>query len=101
MAAHELTTNAVKYGSLSVPDGTVAIAWTIEKRGGDDWLVLQWVERNGPLVTAPDHRGFGMTLIERGFAHDVGGEAKIEFAATGVIATLSAPLSVKTQKEQS
>jgi two-component system CheB/CheR fusion protein len=110
MAVHELTTNAVKYGALSVPEGNVAITWTVEKAAGEkavgekaagekaadgDRLVFQWIERNGPAVTTPDHRGFGMTLIERGFAYDVGGEADVAFASEGVVATLRAPFPAK------
>ena len=39
------------------------------------WL-LDWTEQNGPPVTAPAKRGFGTTLIERGLAHDLSGEAR-------------------------
>jgi len=101
MAVHELTTNGVKYGALSVPEGCVDVSWTIEKIAELNWLVLKWVERNGPPVTPPEHRGFGMTLIERGFAHDVGGEATVEFTPKGVIATLRAPLSTKACRDGS
>jgi two-component system CheB/CheR fusion protein len=101
MAVHELTTNAVKYGALSVPEGNVGVTWNVEKSAEKDWLVLRWAERNGPPVTAPDHRGFGTTLIERGFAHDVGGDAKVDFAPEGVIATLRAPLFGNMPKETS
>ncbi len=31
MAVHELTTNAVKYGALSVPDGRLAVGWKTEE----------------------------------------------------------------------
>jgi two-component system CheB/CheR fusion protein len=99
MTVHELTTNAAKYGALSVPDGTVDIRWAVENSDDTDCLVLKWVERNGPPVTPPDHRGFGMTLIERGFAYDVGGDAKVDFAPEGVTATLRAPLGSTTPKE--
>lgn len=34
-----------------------------------------------------------MTLIERGFAHELSGEAVVEFLPAGVRATLRAPLS--------
>jgi two-component system, chemotaxis family, CheB/CheR fusion protein len=98
MAMHELTTNAVKYGALSVPDGTVEVSWGIDSTANPERLVLKWVERNGPPVVAPERRGFGMTLIERGFAHDVGGEVEVEFAAEGVVATLRAPLLGQTHK---
>jgi two-component system CheB/CheR fusion protein len=99
MAVHELTTNAVKYGALSVPEGNVHIDWTVEKAGDGSQLVFRWVERNGPAVTAPARRGFGMTLIERGFAYDVGGEAKVDFIPTGVVATLRAPMPSGQNKE--
>jgi two-component system CheB/CheR fusion protein len=101
MAVHELTTNAVKYGALSILEGNVDIDWTVEKAGDGDRLVFNWVERNGPAVTAPGHRGFGMTVIERGFAYDAGGEANVEFAPLGVVATLRAPFSDKQNKETS
>jgi two-component system CheB/CheR fusion protein len=96
MAVHELTTNAVKFGALSVADGKVDVDWTVR-----DLLELTWVERNGPPVARPSRRGFGMTLVERAFAHDVGGEAEIDFRPEGVVATLRAPLSEKQTKDTS
>ena len=92
MAIHELTTNAVKYGALSVPDGSVSIDWRIETEPDGDHLVLEWAERGGPPVVAPPRRGFGLTLIERGLRHDMGAEVKMEFAPDGVRARLRAPL---------
>jgi two-component system CheB/CheR fusion protein len=93
MAVHELTTNAVKHGSLSVPDGTVTVGWTIRPTDTGKQFFLQWIERNGPPVTAPEVRGFGLTLIERSFAHDVSGSVSMDFAPQGITATLCAPLS--------
>jgi two-component system CheB/CheR fusion protein len=98
MAVHELTTNAVKYGALSVPEGTVEVGWSIEHDGDAEHLVVQWIERNGPPVAAPGHRGFGTTLIERVFAHDVGGSARVDFAPEGITATLRAPLPGGTRE---
>jgi two-component sensor histidine kinase len=60
---HELATNAAKYGALSVPEGSVDFSWTVE----NDWLRMQWRERDGPQVEAPSRSGFGSRLIERGF----------------------------------
>jgi two-component system CheB/CheR fusion protein len=98
MAMHELTTNAVKYGALSVAEGNVEVSWSVDFTASPERLVLKWVERNGPPVVPPERRGFGMTLIERGFAHDVGGEVEVAFAAKGVDATLRAPLLGHTHK---
>ena len=94
MAIHELATNAVKYGALSVAEGDVAVTWTLERNqdANSQQLVLDWVEQNGPPVTAPAKRGFGMTLIERGLAHDLSGQAKVEFLPGGVRASVRAPL---------
>ena len=93
MAIHELTTNAVKYGALSVPQGTVNVVWRIEQPGGAAArLLLEWIESEGPPVSPPVRQGFGTTLIERGFAHELSGTAAIEFAPGGVRATLRAPL---------
>ena len=99
MAVHELTTNAVKFGALSVPEGQVDINWTLEGNADAHALVLNWVELKGPAVHPPERRGFGMTLIERAFAHDVGGEAEIKFLPEGVVATLRAPLIDKQRRD--
>jgi two-component sensor histidine kinase len=88
MAIHELVTNAVKYGALSVPGGSVAVAWSVrsEQRNGEAKrrLHLSWQERGGPPVAPPARRGFGSRLIERGLARELGGTARIDFAPEGV-----------------
>jgi two-component system CheB/CheR fusion protein len=90
LALHELATNAAKHGALSNADGKVDITWVVSESGQ---LTLQWVERDGPPVTPPVRRGFGLALIERVFAHDVGGESAVDFLPSGVHATLSGPVS--------
>lgn len=87
MALHELGTNAVKYGALSTPDGRVDIAWTID----DDSLHLDWRETGGPRVAAPERRGFGVKMMERALASDLGGRVKVDFAADGVRCAIVAP----------
>lgn len=57
---HELVTNAVKYGALSIPTGQLRIEWT---RTGNDLSVL-WHETGGPAVSEPARKGFGTNLIE-------------------------------------
>ncbi|HEX4260447.1 MAG TPA: CheR family methyltransferase, partial [Acetobacteraceae bacterium] len=96
MAIHELTTNAVKYGALSDAQGNVTVRWHVEQASDDDLLVLNWLESNGPAVAPPTHRGFGMTLIERGLKQDMSAQVEMEFAAEGVRATLRAPLQTRT-----
>lgn len=64
LVIHELITNALKHGSLSAPDGTVAIDWRVERSGNERELTLCWQERGGPAVEAPADAGFGLSLIE-------------------------------------
>jgi two-component system CheB/CheR fusion protein len=95
MAIHELTTNAVKHGALSVPEGMVQIAWRLEQTSGNAVLVLNWSESNGPPVSPPTRKGFGMTMIERGLRQDMSAEVTIAFEPEGVKATVRAPISME------
>lgn len=88
MALHELATNAVKYGSLVVEGGFVDLSWNLV---AGDILKLKWIERGGPSVEAPVRGGFGRRLIERGLAHELGGEARIRFDHDGVICEIDIP----------
>ena len=94
LAIHELATNAVKYGALSVPEGNVAVNWQIERAEDGEHLILEWVEGNGPPVVEPAMRGFGSRLIERALSHDMSAQARIEFLPGGVRAFVRAPLPV-------
>jgi len=93
MIIHELGTNAVKYGSLSVGSGSLEVAWSLEKRNGDQTgLVIDWSERGGPAVKRAGRRGFGPTWIEREVNHGLGGKAQIEFEEAGLRVNLRVPL---------
>jgi len=89
LAAHELATNAVKYGALSTPDGRVDVRWTID--GG--LLRLVWRETGGPTVKGPIQRGFGARLLEQGLAEEICGSVRIEFLPEGVVCTVEAQLA--------
>ncbi|MDF7774719.1 PAS domain S-box protein [Sphingomonas sp. AOB5] len=91
LAIHELATNAVKHGALSQPEGRVAIRWD-RSGGAKQRLKLVWTESGGPPVVAPTRRGFGTRMIERGLAAELGGTVKIDFAASGLVCTVDAPL---------
>ena len=92
LAIHELCTNAIKYGALSVPEGQVEMTWSIEGAGAGAHLVWTWVETGGPRVAKPVHRGFGSSLVERVLATDMEGSVKITFEPAGLKCTLDAPL---------
>ncbi|WP_165937748.1 PAS domain-containing protein [Methylobacterium segetis] len=94
LALHELATNAIKYGALSVEAGRVEISWAIDppidaatvERG----LRLSWTERDGPPVTAPLRRGFGSRLLQRGLAAELHGTVDLAFEPDGVVCRIEA-----------
>jgi PAS domain S-box-containing protein len=91
MGVHELATNAVKYGALSADKGRVEIDWRLDETVSPPQLRLEWRERGGPRVEEPKSRGFGARLLERGLAHELGGEVVIRFLPTGVRCDIRAP----------
>jgi len=93
LVLHELATNAVKHGSLSVEGGAVSLEWSNVRREGQDWLTLEWREIGGPAVQPPTRSGFGRTLLERVFAADVQGRARLEFRPDGLHCMLDIPYS--------
>ncbi|MFC6790725.1 hypothetical protein ACFQE0_14565 [Methylobacterium komagatae] len=87
-------TNAAKYGALSVPEGQVAVTWSLhEGEEGHQRLDLSWVERGGPPVAPPTRKGFGSRLIERQLPMEFDGSAVIAYAPTGVTCRLEIPLT--------
>jgi two-component sensor histidine kinase len=91
MALHELATNAVKYGAVSVDDGGVQITWQRDDDSGTPRVRLQWSERDGPSAREPDRRGFGHTVLVGIVAHDLGAEVHLTHAVSGVIWEMTAP----------
>ena len=79
LVLHELATNAVKYGALSVPHGTVTVQCSQDSEGTGD-LTLRWIESNGPAVTAPERQGFGSVMIEAGVMHQLGGKLRTDWS---------------------
>jgi PAS domain S-box-containing protein len=89
MAIHELCTNAVKYGALSVSTGRVEITWTL----GASMLSWTWREQSGPTVVPPVRTGFGSRLIAQFLAAQLNAHVKIDYKPSGVVCSISAPLS--------
>ncbi len=87
LALHELATNAGKYGALSTGKGRVHISW---KKDGDT-LAMSWAERDGPLVSQPNRRGFGTIVMEAMAARSVDGAVKLDYAPSGLTWSLTCP----------
>lgn len=88
MGLHELVTNAVKFGALSVETGHVGVRWMWRPDGGGFDLI--WTETGGPTVVGPARRGFGSTLLEQVTSRELNGETLIEYRASGVRVVLRA-----------
>jgi two-component sensor histidine kinase len=93
MAVHELTTNAAKYGSLSLPTGHLSVVWSLQGEGADRRLVLEWRETDGPVVQPPRRQGFGSMLLERVLGRQLQGEVEIEYLPEGLRVRVNAPMA--------
>jgi PAS domain S-box-containing protein len=93
IAFNELATNAAKYGAFSNEAGSIDVAWSIVRAPNEDRVMLNWKEKDGPHVSVPSRKGFGLQVIERGLALELEGLTTIEFQPTGVSFTLSFPVS--------
>jgi PAS domain S-box-containing protein len=99
MAIHELATNAVKYGALSVPEGFVTVSWTLE---GDlpGMLHLRWAETGGPPVTGvPERRGFGSRVLTGTVRRQLSGTVSLAWETAGLVCVMEVPLDPGREPE--
>lgn len=89
---HELTTNALKHGSLSNDVGQLAIGWQLDAPGPDQRLELRWVESGGPKIAAPGKSSFGLSLIEITARDQLYGSIEPIWNASGLTVELSIPV---------
>jgi PAS domain S-box-containing protein len=87
LALHELTTNAAKYGALSVMSGRVQLSWELKP----EQLVLHWVESDGPSTVPPASPGFGIRVISASIERQLEGEARFDWRPEGLRCTLAVP----------
>jgi two-component sensor histidine kinase len=87
LTLHELATNALKYGALSVPQGRVSLHWHIQA----EELAVYWRESGGPAVATPTRQGFGSRLIDMGLLGT--GQVERRYPAAGVEVELRVPLN--------
>jgi two-component sensor histidine kinase len=100
MAVHELTTNAAKYGALSLPAGRVHVSWSVQGKGDGRRLVLEWHEQDGPPVQPLPRRGFGSMLLERVLGQQLQGEVESDFRPEGLHVSIKVPLPQRPEPRQ-
>ncbi len=89
MAAHELATNAVKYGAFAREGGRLEVTWTLSR----DRVDFVWHETgSGPVQSIP-RRGFGTTVLENMVGRSLNGEVSREVHGHGITWRFSIPLT--------
>ena len=83
---HELTTNAVKYGALSIPSGRLRVEWS----RGEEHLVIRWAEADGPPVKPPQRQGFGTRVVNR-VIQDLKGKLRFDWNPEGIACEIVVP----------
>ncbi len=92
MALHELTTNAAKFGALSVYGGKVEVNWSVTIGADRRTLNVDWVESGGPPVAAPSRQGFGSRLLQIVLPGQVQATTRVEFLTDGLRVNCIVPL---------
>lgn len=95
MAVHELATNAVKHGALSVPEGRIVIAWQLGQEA-TRLLHLRWQEASGPVLEGPPRRrGFGSRVLEATVRGQLGGQLSLGWRPEGLLCHILIPLGTR------
>lgn len=92
LAIHELATNAVKHGALSVPTGKIFIHWSVDEN--EKVFQFHWTEHNGPPFTPSERRGFGFVMLKSIVPAACGGTADLVIGPTGMSWNLNGPVAI-------
>ena len=85
LVIHELATNSLKYGALSVDTGLLDISGTLL----DGEVSLAWTERGGPSVQQPKDTGYGSKLLGRMVSGQLGGTMETDWSPEGAVIRLA------------
>ena len=100
LGVHELATNAIKHGALSVPEGRVSFTWTLAPVDGGKRVEMVWQESGGPPPQKPERDGYGARVIGFVPSREQAGSVVMEYPPEGYVCriafTLPATPRVKT-----
>jgi PAS domain S-box-containing protein len=91
LAIHELATNALKHGALSIPQGTIEMHWCVEENSKQ--FVFEWREKGGPAVEQLGRKGFGRIVLEHVVPAAFDGKSELRATPSGICWHLEAPIS--------
>lgn len=85
MVVHELATNSLKHGALSIDTGILDVSCSAH----DEAVTIIWTESGGPKVKPPTGSGgYGSKLVERSVIGHLRGSIGYDWAEGGVVVTL-------------
>lgn len=87
MVLHELATNAVKYGALSILSGRLRIEWSRR----ETHLMIRWSESNGPPVKPPQRQGFGTRVVNQ-VIQGLNGKLRCDWNPQGIVCEIVVPV---------
>ena len=93
LSIHELTTNSIKYGALSAPDGRVTLHWQREIDLNKNALSITWRETGYSPDASPKSEGFGSQLIKSMVETSLRGRLKRVFTHDGMTCTITFPIA--------
>ena len=85
LVVHELATNSLKYGALSVASGTLDVSGT----STENEVSMVWTERGGPSVGNRSGDGYGSKLLNRIVSGQLGGSIQTNWSEDGIIVTVT------------
>lgn len=85
LVIHELATNSLKYGGLSVDTGLLDISGSVD----DGVVEIVWSEHGGQAVESSHASdGYGRKLVQRTVTGQLGGSISYDWSNTGVVVRL-------------
>lgn len=86
MVVHELATNSLKHGALSVDTGVLDVSCSSH----DEAVTVVWTESGGPKVEKPSGPGgYGSKLVERSVTGHLRGSIDYHWAEDGLVVTMT------------
>lgn len=81
LIVHELATNSLKYGSLSVDEGVLDVSGVLN----GDTVRITWTEQGGPEVKPADTEGYGSRLLRQTLEDQLGGSISYDWQKPGAV----------------
>jgi PAS domain S-box-containing protein len=87
LVVHELVANAMRFGSLSIPSGSLSITWQL----GGGSIVIEMEEKHGPPTPAVRVPGFGTMMIRTIVERQLRGAVRCNWDVGGLKTVITIP----------